>query len=211
MRERMEIQSSNRSPDQSTQLFSKLKKGDEKALEALFYRVFPRLVDFAAKITKNEAIAEDILQDIFIRLWEKRNQIESINIEAYLFKLVRNQCLDYIKHLKFISEKKADFFTTIKYEELYRIDFIRDEPYLIIQEELKHAIEQTINSLPERCKEVFVLSKVEGLKNREIAEKLQINIKNVERHLARAMKTFREKFTKEIPLSLIIIVFRNFF
>jgi RNA polymerase sigma-70 factor (ECF subfamily) len=124
--------------------------------------------------------------------------------------LVRNACLDYIRFVKVVSEKEMELGAIRKYEELYRIDFVRDEPYLLIQEELKREIEQTIHSLPERCREVFILSKIEGLKNREIAEKLQINIKNVERHLARAAKTFREKFADELPTAIIILVLRNF-
>ncbi len=202
----MTAKPSNKISDRSTQLFLQVKKGDDKALEELFFRTFPRLFDFASKITRDNAIAEDILQDAFIKLWEKKGRIESINIEAYLFKLVRNQCLDYIRFVKIVSEKETELAEVSKYEELYRIDFVRDEPCLLIREELKNEIEKTIDSLPARCREVFILSKIDGLKNREIAEKLQINIKNVERHLARAAKTFTEKFSGEIPLVIIILV-----
>lgn len=195
--------------DTSNRLFLSCKTGDEKAFEALFHRTFDRLYDFALKITRDDAIAEDILQDAFIKLWNKKDQIENSNIEAYLFRLVRNQCLDYIRFVKVISERTIQLESVSRYEELYRIDFIRDEPYLLICEELKLEIEKTINSLPERCREVFILSRVEGMKNREIAEKLQINIKNVERHLARALKTFADKFAGNLPLAIILLVIRN--
>ncbi|MGQ8338811.1 RNA polymerase sigma-70 factor [Sunxiuqinia sp. A32] len=197
--------------DKSTALFTLVKSGDNKALEELFKRTFPRLFDFAFKITKDDKVAEDIVQDVFIKVWEKKSDIESINIEGYLFRLVRNQCLDYIKHIKVTSEKEVELHSLKRIEELYRIDFIRDEPYLLIQEELKLEIERTIDSLPPRCKEVFILSKIDGLKNREIAEKLQINVKNVERHLARAAKTFKDKFTNDLPIAIVILVLRNFF
>ncbi|RKD90944.1 RNA polymerase sigma-70 factor [Mangrovibacterium diazotrophicum] len=205
----MTSESSN--TDKSTLLFQQFKKGDPKALEELFHRTFPRLVDFASKITKDAQVAEDILQDVFIKVWEKKDEIESINIEGYLFRMVRNQCLDYIKFIKVIGEKDFELNSLRKFEELYRIDFIRDEPYLLIQEELKQEIERTIESLPPRCKEVFLLSKMDGLKNREIAEKLEINIKNVERHLARAAQTFKERFPNDVPLAIIILVLKNFF
>jgi RNA polymerase sigma-70 factor (ECF subfamily) len=197
--------------DTSNRLFLASKAGDEKAFEALFHRTFHRLYDFALKITKEEAVAEDILQDVFMKLWKKKDQIEGDNIEAYLFRLVRNQCIDYIKFVRIISAKTIEFETDRKYEELYRIDFIRDEPYVLICEELKLEIEKTIDSLPARCREVFILSRVDGLKNREIAEKLQINIKNVERHLARAVKTFRERFPGEIPATVITLVLGQLF
>lgn len=206
----MKINQPDSNLDQSTRLFLQFKLGDDKALKELFHRTFTRLFDFASKITKSETIAEDILQDVFIKLWEKKSRIEGVNIEAYLFRLVRNECVDYIKRFKLVSEKEMELSAAIKLEELYRIDFVRDEPYLLIHEELKIEIEKTIESLPEKCKEVFMLSKMEGLKNREIAEKLQINIKNVERHLARAMKTFREKFPGELPIILFLLVFRYY-
>jgi len=205
------VTSESSNTDKSTLLFQQFKKGDPKALEELFHRTFPRLVDFAAKITKDAQVAEDILQDVFIKVWEKKDEIESINIEGYLFRMVRNQCLDYIKFIKVIGEKDFELNSIRKFEELYRIDFIRDEPYLLIQEELKQEIERTIESLPPRCKEVFLLSKMDGLKNREIAEKLEINIKNVERHLARAAQTFKERFPNDVPLAIIILVLKNFF
>lgn len=197
--------------DRSNLLFNQFKAGDSKALEGLFQRIFPRLFDFACKMTKESQVAEDIIQDVFIQIWEKKHQIESVNIEAYLFRLVRNRCLDHIQFVKVIQEKEIELHSLRTYEELYRIDFIRNEPYLLIEEELKNEIEKTIESLPPRCQEVFLLSKMEGLKNREIAEKLQINIKNVERHLSRATKTFREKFSDDLPLAIILIVLKNFF
>jgi RNA polymerase sigma-70 factor (ECF subfamily) len=96
-----------------------------------------------------------------------------------------------------------------KYEELYRIDFMGNEPYILIEKELKLKIEKTIQNLPDRCREVFIMSRIEGLKNKEIAEKLNINIKNVERHLNRALQSFRQNFSEELPIALIILVLRG--
>ena len=96
-----------------------------------------------------------------------------------------------------------------KYEELYRIDFIGNEPYVLIEQELKAKIEQTIQGLPERCREVFIMSRIEGLKNKEIAEKLDINIKNVERHISRAMQSFRQNFSEELPIAIILLVLKS--
>ena len=96
-----------------------------------------------------------------------------------------------------------------KFEELYRIDFIGNEPYILIEQEFKTKIEKIVQSLPQRCREVFILSRMEGLKNKEIAEKLDINIKNVERHLSRALQSFRKNFTEELPIALIILVLKS--
>lgn len=80
---------------------------------------------------------------------------------------------------------------------------------MLIEQELKMKIEKTIQDLPDRCREVFMLSRMNGLKNKEIAEKLDINIKNVERHLNRALQSFRANFTEEFPIALILLVMKN--
>jgi RNA polymerase sigma-70 factor, ECF subfamily len=195
--------SKNRNADE---LFDQFKSGDQKALELLFYTYFPRLNDFAKNVVKDDGISEDIVQEVFVKVWEKRSEIESINFEAFLFRLVRNRCIDYIKHLKVVNNRMQEIQISSRYEELYRIDFIGNEPYVLIEKELKEKIEKTIQNLPDRCREVFVLSRMNGMKNREIAEKLNINIKNVERHLNRALRSFREDFSEEFPLALIILV-----
>jgi len=190
-------------------LFDRIKSGDQKALETLFSVYFPRLNDFARNVVKDDVISQDIVQDVFVKVWEKRLEIETINLEAFLFKLVRNRCIDYIKYLKVVNNRMQQIQLSSKYEELYRIDFIGDEPYVLIEQELKQKIEKTIESLPERCREVFILSRMNGLKNKEIAEKLGINIKNVERHLTRALQTFRTNFSEELPIALVILVLKN--
>lgn len=191
------------------ELFELIKLGDQKALESLFAIYFPRLNDFASKVVKDDVISQDIVQEVFVKIWEKSSEIETINLEAFLFRLVRNRCIDYIKHLRVINNRMQEIQISSKYEELYRIDFVGDEPYVLIEQELKQKIERTIDSLPERCREVFILSRINGLKNKEIAEKLEINIKNVERHLSRALQAFRENFTDELPLAIVILVLKS--
>jgi len=190
-------------------LFDRIKSGDQKALETLFSIYFPRLNDFARNVVKDDVISQDIVQEVFVKVWEKRFEIETINLEAFLFKLVRNRCIDYIKYLKVVNNRMQEMQLSSKYEELYRIDFVGDEPYVLIEQELKQKIEKTIESLPDRCREVFILSRMNGLKNKEIAEKLGISIKNVERHLTRALQTFRANFSEELPIALVILVLKN--
>ncbi len=191
------------------ELFDQIKSGDQKALELLFSIYFPRLNDFARNVAKDDVISQDIVQEVFVKVWEKKAEIENVNLEAYLFRLVRNRCIDYIKHLKVVNNRMQEIQISSKYEELYRIDFIGNEPYVLIEQELKQKIEKTIQSLPDRCREVFILSRLNGLKNKEIAEKLNINIKNVERHLSRAMQSFRENLSEELPIALIIFVLKG--
>lgn len=193
-------------------LFARLKdEDDQEALKQIFAIYFPRLNDFAGKIIKDDTISQDIVQDVFVKFWELRSTITDTNIEAYLFRLVRNKCLDYIRHVKVINNFQIDYSSVANYEELYRIDFIGDEPYILIEKELQSEIDRVIQSLPEKCKKVFILSRVNGLKNKEIAEKLNINIKNVERHITKALNTFKSTFADKIPLALIILIARDLY
>jgi RNA polymerase sigma-70 factor (ECF subfamily) len=190
-------------------LFGQIRDDNEEAFRQLFTIYFPRLNDFAKKVTRDDGISQDIVQEVFVRVWEKRTEITDINPEAFLFRLVRNGCIDYIKHLKVINNRMQEVRVESKYEELYRIDFIGNEPYVLIEEEVKNKIDFTIRNLPERCREVFILSRLNGLKNREIAEKLNISIKNVERHLSRAFQSFRENFSDELPVALVVLVIKS--
>lgn len=190
-------------------LFDQVKTGDQKAFELLFTIYFARLNDFAKRMVKDDMISQDIVQEVFVKIWQNESKIESINLEAYLFRLVRNRCIDYIKHLRVINNQLQTIQISAKYEELYRIDFIGNEPYVLIEQELNSKIEKTIQSLPERCREVFILSRVNGLKNKEIAEKLDINIKNVERHLSRALQSFHKNFAEELPIVLILLALKS--
>ena len=191
------------------ELFDQIKTGDQKALELLFSIYFPRLNDFSRNVVKDDGISQDIVQEVFVKVWEKRAEIESLNIEAFLFRLVRNRCIDYIKHLKVVNNRLQKIHIASKYEELYRIDSVGNEPYVLIEQELKMKIEKTIQDLPDRCREVFILSRMNGLKNKEIAEKLDINIKNVERHLNRALQSFRANFPEELPVALVLLVLKS--
>ena len=191
------------------ELFDSVKAGNQKAFGLLFSIYFARLNDFAKNVVRDEIISQDIVQEVFVKVWEKKADIESLNMEAFLFRLVRNRCIDYIKHLKVVKNRMEEIQISSKYEELYRIDFIGNEPYVMIEDELKTKIEKTIQGLPVRCREVFILSRMDGPKNKEIAERLDINIKNVERHLIRALKSFRKNFSEEFPIALIILVLKS--
>lgn len=188
------------------ELFDLIKQDDQQALDKLFTIYFARLNDFAKKITGAEIISQDIVQEVFLKIWENRASIKVVNIEAYIFRLVRNRCIDYLKHQKVENKRMEKIHVHSKFEELYRIDFIGNEPYMLIEKELQLQIEKTIQSLPERCREVFIHSRIYGLKNKEVAEKLNISIKNVERHLSRALQSFRENLSEEISIGLIVLV-----
>ena len=167
-------------------LFERIKKGDEKAFEMLFHKYYGHLCSFAAKIINDDDSAEEIVQDLFVKLWEKREKLFiETSLKNYLFRSVKNLCLNFIQHNKtkiqhaqiVLSEVESNFSDDDNYPEI----------------DLVVKIEESINSLPEKRKEIFRLSRQEGLKYHEIAQKLNISVKTVETQMSLAIKTLREK------------------
>jgi RNA polymerase sigma-70 factor, ECF subfamily len=179
---------------------------DELKFRELYNRYYLRLFNFSMQFTKSRNESEDLIHEVFLKYWEKRHEIKETAVESLLFTITRNLCLNYVKHLKIIQNKNLDLENIRKWEELYRIEFVGNEPYILIENELHEMILKVMNNLPERCREVFQLSRVTGLKNREIAEKMGISAKAVEKHIARAMHEFRTKLPVLIPAAILMLV-----
>ncbi len=165
-------------------LFDLVKEGDEKAFETLFRSYYGNLCHFCSKITGSNEAAEEIVQDFFVKLWDKKHQINiDTSVKSYLFRSVKNLCLNFIKHNN-IKEKFA------KHAEVWNETTFDNN---FVEVDLAEKIEESINSLPEKRREIFRLSREEGLKYKEIAEKLNLSIKTVEAQMGLAIKTLREK------------------
>lgn len=167
-------------------LFEKIKEGDEKAFERLFHRYYSHLCLFAGQYVQNQAETEEIVQDVFVNLWGKKGKISiTTSVKNYLFRSVKNSCLNYIKHNQIKNQYAEKVLSEASHDE--------QEDASLIESGLLLKIEECINSLPEKRREVFRLSREEGLKYREIAEKLNISVKTVETHMGLAIKTLRDK------------------
>jgi len=189
-----------------TNLFGRLTRGDNQAFEQIYRLYFPRLHSFSFKITQDSDIAKDVVQNVFIKVWETRMNFSIEYPEAFIFKMVRNVSLNYIRNLKVVDKLKTDLKSQYLGEELYHIDMVGDEPYILIEQELNDKIQEIMNSLPPKCQTVFRLSRIDGLKNREIAEKLDISVKAVEKHIAKAMQVYEHQFSDYLPFHIIILV-----
>ena len=160
----------------------------------LYLIYYPKLVRFAKNFVMLEEDAENITQDVFADFWEKRESMDHIeNINAYLFKLVRNRCLDYLKHKvfeqKYVENVQASFEVelNLKMQSLERFDVL--DTYEV--NEMEKLVREAINSLPKKCRTIFLLSRMEGLKYREISERLGISINTVECQMGIALKKLR--------------------
>ena len=160
----------------------------------LYLIYYPKLVRFAKEFVMSEEDAENITQDVFADLWEKRESMDHIeNINAYLFRLVRNRCLDHLKHKvfeqKYAENVQASFEVelNLKMQSLDRFDVLD----IYEGNEMEKLVREVINSLPKKCRAIFLLSRMEGLKYREISERLGISVNTVECQMGIALKKLR--------------------
>ena len=162
----------------------------------MYLTYYPKLVRFAKEFVMLEEDAENITQDVFADLWERRDSMSEIeNVNAYLFRLVKNRSLDYLKRK--ISEQKYVESTQTSFEielslKLQSLDRF-DACYFLEGNDTEILIRAAINSLPKRCRDIFLMSRLEGLKYKEISERLGISIKTVECQMGRALKKIRMK------------------
>lgn len=187
-------------------LFDSLTKGDEQAFEKLYQLYFPRLHAFSFKIINDSNLAKDVVQNVFIKVWETHSTFSFDNSEAFIYQMVRNASLNYIRHLKVVDNLKSKVKDQYLGEELYYIDMVGNEPYILIEKELEEKILEIMNSLPDKCLTVFRMSRFDGLKNREIAEQLNISVKAVEKHISKAMQIYRQNFADYLPLHIVLLV-----
>ncbi|MDB4583545.1 RNA polymerase sigma-70 factor [Draconibacterium sp.] len=181
-------------------LFEKIKSNDEKAFEHLFHKYYSHLCLFASRILQDEISAEEIVQDFFVKLWEKRKQLTiETSVKSYLYRSIKNLCLNHIEHnsikLRHAQTVLAKHDNHLSNEDGYT------------EVDLAKKIEESILSLPEKRREIFRLSREEGLKYREIAEKLNISIKTVEAQMVLAIKTLRDKLKHFRPTFLLFLSF----
>ena len=145
----------------------RLKSGDEQAFEQLFKAQYPALCGYARKYLDDLDQAEEIVQEMFFNFWQKREKVEiNISAEAYLFRSVRNSCLNYLKHLKIREEHRLATNEEIRRKE----HEVHDS---VVALELQEKIEKVIEELPPERKKIFKMSRYEELKYKEIAEKLK--------------------------------------
>ena len=147
-----------------------------------------------------EEQAKDIVQDVFCKLWENRSVQVNVSLNGLLFTMVRNQCLQHIEKLKVREHFRQSAQLRLQEAELA---FFADNPSNLIQKELQEQLEKAIEKLPEKCREVFELSRFQSKKNREIADELGVSLKTVEKHISRALSQIRIELKDYLPLLLL--------
>lgn len=183
-----------------SELLYRLKHDGEIAFKVIFNKYYSRLYYFILEFILVDDQAENIVQDTFCTLWIKRNELkDDSNLSAYLFTVAKNNCLYRLRDQRY----RQRLFTSIP--------FSRDEIDLNAEVldaldssaetfmEIDSIIAGTMEELPPQCKRIFLMSRFEEKKNREIAEELNISVKVVEKHISKALKKFRESLKDYLP------------
>jgi RNA polymerase sigma-70 factor (family 1) len=178
-------------------LAGKIKNGEKNAYQELFERYAPRIYQFSFTYLKNQADAEELVQDVFLKIWEKRDSLDqSKNIKSFIFKVAVNTIYDFIRH-KNIENAFNDFVR------LNSETGSNNTWHSVIFDEMQENLQKLVAQLPEQRQKIFQLSKEEGLSNEEIAAKLNLSKRTVENHLYRAVSFLKENFKNESLISML--------
>ncbi len=174
-------------PSENDLFLNKLTRDDAKAFECIFKLYYPRLTLFANRFLNDIAAAEEIVSDIFVMLWENGHEINFTGtVSSYLFKSVQNRCLNYLKHQK-IENLYVNYLE--REQLLNEVVFTAESPYL--EKEMAQQINIALESLPEKCREIFMMSRFDHMKYKDIAQKLSLSPKTVERQVSIALDKLR--------------------
>ncbi len=180
------------------ELIELIQKGDKNAFTKLYEKYWEALIESAYKVLANKDAAQDVVQEVFIDLWNKRKSLFIDKILPYLHQSVRYAVFRYIKKSKIIIND---------------IEFLKSTPSVNTTEEdinfqeVSGMLEESISELPEQCQKVFRLSRYENLSNKEIANRLNISVRTVDNHISKALKTLRYRFVHIISILLVLLHF----
>ncbi len=154
---------------------------------------YSRMKRFAQEYVIREEDAENIVHDIFAELWEKKQEfISHINLNGYLFVILKNRCIDFLRHKtteqRAINKMQEEYFRTLKLQ-LESLEMLDNK--LLCEPDIETIIQNAIDNLPEKCRQIFVMNKIEGKKQKQIARELNISVNTVESQMAIAYKKLK--------------------
>lgn len=174
-----------------------IKKGDKNAFESVFKTYYSQLCAYANKFVTDIDDSEEIVQEIFFQVWQKREDLNIlISLKSYLFRSVHNSCLNFIKH-KNIQQKHVEHSLYEQTNQSYKF------PDTIETSELQNKIRIAIDKLPAERKKIFLMIRFDNLKYLEVAAKLSISVKTVENQMGSALKFMREELKDYLPALIV--------
>lgn len=169
-----------------TLLFSKISKGNKAAFDALFKKYYAQLVRFAIGYVHDGSTSEELVQDVFVKIWENAPRLTiSTSVLAYFYGSVRNHCLNYIKHEGIKRKYETEQAQKSGQETANSADSVNLPVF-------RQLLNNAIKNLPGKCREIFEMAKFEGLSYEEISNYLEVSVKTVENQMGIALKKLRE-------------------
>ncbi|MCT4586698.1 MAG: RNA polymerase sigma-70 factor [Carboxylicivirga sp.] len=190
---------------QST-VINEISKGNKSVFANYFHNTYGRLIYYAGLHIKDQAVADDIVQEAFINLWNQRSKLDAKqSLDAYVFKLVRNRCVNFLRdeaiHHKHLRNWKDEALQHVSQYDLLGFE------EKTVQEILLAELDMAIENLPDKCRRAFILNKLEGKKQAEIAAEMNISVKMVEKHIASAKSKLKEHLIDKFPMYTLLIYF----
>lgn len=173
---------------------------NHELFDELFKQYSKPLFYYAAKFVDDEA-ARDIVQDVFVKLWANQSITIKQSLNALLFTMIRNSCLQHLEKQKVRSKYVESAKLKLQEEELR---FYMEEKTSLIEQELENKLYDVLGNLPDRCRQIFTMSRFDNKKNKEIAEELDISVKAVEKQITKALATIRAEMKDYLPLLLFL-------
>jgi len=179
-----------------------LKQGNEGVFETVFKTHFKSLHAYAYTFLKDDDQAEEVVQNVFYRVWEKREQLKPDgSLKSYLYRAVHNESLNYLKHQQVKTSFQVYYAGEIEKQQDH-------SSKKILANELERHIQQAMNELPQQCRTIFQLSRFEQLKYQQIADQLGLSVKTVENQMGKALKLMRAKLAEFLMIVLYLMINR---
>jgi len=193
--------SANSQSYSDSHVLQRIVAGDEIAFRALYENNFDRIAKFTFKMCKSEAVTEEIVQDVFLKLWSNRENIGHVNdIEAYLFSIARNKTIDFLRRLA----KETNIIHTLSIQQT-EIHNVVDEK--LNEDSLLMLIEGALSCLSPQKRKIFEMSKIQGFSHDEIAETLQLSKSTVKNHLSETLKYLKKYILSNPGNDLLLVMF----
>ena len=184
-------------PYQDLDLFKRIAQGDEQAFTEVYYQYTPKLIPFLNKLTRNDQLAKEMLQETFLRLWTNREELLKVQSpSAWIYRLASNVSIDYLR----VQGNRQRILKTIEVS-----DSGDQVTETVDARQLKSIIHTAVVQLPEKRQEIYRLSREQGLSHQEIAEELGISINTVKNQIGMALKSIQEHISRETGLTLLTI------
>lgn len=179
--------------------WQQIRNGDENALEKVYKASFSPLVYYAKQITGMHNLAEEVVQDVFLKIWQSRSELAiKGSFKAYLFKSVHNHALNVIRQQK-TRKESVNLVAPEKIWKFISDNFMINDNLIekLFSDDTEAIIEQTIKELPDQCSKIFLMSRYDSMKNEEIASKLGLSENTVKTHIYRALQKIAQALKKE--------------